>query len=731
LANGVNPTNMGKGDWTFYLSDAESNLGQSSVQALFNYEASQGVRFVVCKAQDGTSTGEWGYSASVVTAAHNAGLKIFAYGYLYGNYYGAGGEAAELSTTLSIISSTSPDGFVIDAETEYNNQPTAASNYCAGFKASYPNLFLSYSPFVDISEWPNYPYIQFGQYCDAVMPQAYFEVGPGYSPSGMVSYMDSQWSSWQNGLAGTQYASSIKPIVPICQAYNDQYFTDNGSDLISFVNDLKSDSTPATAGGYQGVSFFDADNETAQMRVEISEATIGTGGENAGEVSQSVANNTTFLTSQAFSCTFVMTNNGAIAWTNTDFSFNYTGGTQMGAASVTHASTNVPPGATTSFTINFTAPATPGTYTADFQMNDNYGYNFGQPVSLTVVISTGNGAALGPMTVPSSVPVGQSFSATVNMTNTGVVSWTSSGNYHLGSQSPEDNTTWGFDRVNLPSSSISPGQGAVFSFTPTAPSTPGTYAFAWAMVQDGVQWFGPTNSKNITVFIPVPSIITQPQSQTVNLGGAATFSVTVSNVGGPFYYQWALGGTNIVGACHRARCRNLFGERVEPGGSHGEFQRRADGRAAAVHHGAATKRNGDRRHRRELQRLRWWHAPVELSMELERRPDFRGQRQQLRAQQRAIDQCRNVRGDDFQFRRCREQRQRRAERHDHERRALYCHATRQSNCSRRLDGRFFCRCQRHVSAELSMERRLNQSRGRWRNLRLADAHAYDLERQRG
>jgi hypothetical protein len=181
-------------------------------------------------------------------------------------------------------------------------------------------------------------------------------------------------------------------------------------------------------------------------------------------------------------------------------------------------------------------------------MNDNYGYAFGQEVSLTVVISTGNGAALGPMTVPSSVPVGQSFSATVNMTNNGAVSWTAGGNYHLGAQSPQDNTNWGFGRVNLPSSPISPGQGAVFSFTPTAPSTPGTYAFAWAMVQDGVQWFGPTNSKNITVFIPLPSIISQPQNQTVNLGGTATFSVTVSNVGGPFSYQWALGGTNLVGA---------------------------------------------------------------------------------------------------------------------------------------------------------------------------------------
>jgi hypothetical protein len=50
---------------------------------------------------------------------------------------------------------------------------------------------------------------------------------------------------------------------------------ENGSDLINFVNDLKSDSAPATAGGYQGISFFDADAETPGMRTEIAEATIG------------------------------------------------------------------------------------------------------------------------------------------------------------------------------------------------------------------------------------------------------------------------------------------------------------------------------------------------------------------------------------------------------------------------------------------------------------------------
>ena len=264
----------GKGDWTFYLSSAESNLGKSG-QAFFNYEASQGVSWIVVKAQDGTTTGDWGYSSTVVTEAHNAGLKIYAYAYVYGNYYSGSGEADELSTTLSIINSTKPDGFVIDAEVEYQSQPTEAAAYASGIKAAYPNLFLAYAPFPIISDHESYPYIQFGEYCDAVMPQAYFETGSGYTPASMLSEIDSQWSYWDNIWATGGYPGSVKPIIPICQAYNDQYFTDNGSDLIDFVNDFKNDSNPATSGGYQGVSFFDADYETSGMRTEIADASIG------------------------------------------------------------------------------------------------------------------------------------------------------------------------------------------------------------------------------------------------------------------------------------------------------------------------------------------------------------------------------------------------------------------------------------------------------------------------
>lgn len=82
----------------------------------------------------------------------------------------------------------------------------------------------------------------------------------------------------------------------------------------------------------------------------------------------------------------------------------------------------------------------------------------------------------------------------VTMRNTGDTVWEtpnlSSNPHRLGSQNPQDNQTWGLNRVDL-STPVSPGDEYTFSFTITVPSPRRTfYDFQWRMVQDGVAWFG-------------------------------------------------------------------------------------------------------------------------------------------------------------------------------------------------------------------------------------------------
>ena len=100
-----------------------------------------------------------------------------------------------------------------------------------------------------------------------------------------------------------------------------------------------------------------------------------------------------------------------------------------------------------------------------------------------------NDATFVSQSVPTSMTVGQSYSVSVTMNNSGTKTWTQADLHRLGSQNPENNTTWGLSRVNVPTT-VAPGQNVTFYFTVTAPSTAGSYNFQWRMLQENVQWFG-------------------------------------------------------------------------------------------------------------------------------------------------------------------------------------------------------------------------------------------------
>jgi hypothetical protein len=87
------------------------------------------------------------------------------------------------------------------------------------------------------------------------------------SQTNAIARTDADWTAQQNLWA----ASAVKPIVPV--AYGATPVTPD--ELIEFANALKNDPSPATAGGYGGVSFYDADNHTADIWNAIGTVTIG------------------------------------------------------------------------------------------------------------------------------------------------------------------------------------------------------------------------------------------------------------------------------------------------------------------------------------------------------------------------------------------------------------------------------------------------------------------------
>ena len=194
LDNGVNPANLGKGDWIWQLPFCESSLSLAAndVQGVIDYEKAEGMQWITVKCGDGTIIYPQ-FNPDLISRAHNAGLKIFGYAYVYGSN-DVSGEIAVALNALNL----GADGFIIEAEDEYDNagQKTNATAYCRGIRAVYPTRFLAHTAFPIISDHPAFPNIEFGTNCDAVMPSAYWADIFGTNDAVMmVATLNTEWRS--------------------------------------------------------------------------------------------------------------------------------------------------------------------------------------------------------------------------------------------------------------------------------------------------------------------------------------------------------------------------------------------------------------------------------------------------------------------------------------------------------------------------------------------------------
>ena len=151
------------------------------------------------------------------------------------------------------------------------------------------------------------------------------------------------------------------------------------------------------------------------------------GTDNAAFVSKTVANGANFSPGQTFSCTFTMNNNGTTTWTangGAGYTLNRYSGTLNSAVFATPPPANVAPGANANFTVNFTAPNTPGSYTANFQMNSaspSLTY-FGAQVPLTINV-VNPGPTITTQPASKTVNPGVNTAFTVAATGSGALSY--------------------------------------------------------------------------------------------------------------------------------------------------------------------------------------------------------------------------------------------------------------------------------------------------------------------
>ena len=255
-------------------------------------------------------------------------------------------------------------------------------------------------------------------------------------------------------------------------------------------------------------------------------------------VSQGVP--TTMLPGGVYSVSVTFQNSGSSTWTKAGLyrlgDATSTPGTWNVVRADLSSTESVSSGQSKTFTFNVLAPSTAGTYNFQWRMVQENVAWFGDlspKVSVTVSGAAPRNASYVSQTVPSTVTTGASFPVSITMRNTGSNAWTLAGLYRLGDRSVNSPAiSWGTSRADLTSAeTIGNGQAKTFSFTATAPATPGTYKFQWQMVQENVAWFGDlTPVSTITVAAPVESVSAEfyPGGY---LAGGASYSVARDSLG--------------------------------------------------------------------------------------------------------------------------------------------------------------------------------------------------------
>ena len=108
------------------------------------------------------------------------------------------------------------------------------------------------------------------------------------------------------------------------------------------------------------------------------------------------------------------------------------------------------------------------------------------------------------MSVPNGMLNSGTSSVSVTMKNKGKANWTYAANFRLGSVG--DDATWGITRADIAAdATVYTGSNYTFAFDITAPGATGSKTFEWKMLKEGVEWFGQSCKKNISI-VDMPDV---------------------------------------------------------------------------------------------------------------------------------------------------------------------------------------------------------------------------------
>jgi len=225
----------GKGLWIWEIQALLSQYG--TIDAACQKCKDTNISYVIIKAGDGKNT--WPqFSKDLIGKFKFYGINVYAWSYVYGDDPVREAQIASWALNLGA------DGFVIDAESEYQGKNTQAVTMMTELRKGNPDSFVAYAPFAFIHLHKSFPYQEFGKYCDAVMPQMYWGT-MGMSVQDCINQTYQDFLQWQQIVP----AESVKPIIPVGQAYDNsqENYVLTPKDLTDFINGV---------AGYHSVNFW-------------------------------------------------------------------------------------------------------------------------------------------------------------------------------------------------------------------------------------------------------------------------------------------------------------------------------------------------------------------------------------------------------------------------------------------------------------------------------------------
>jgi hypothetical protein len=606
---GIDPWNLGKGDWVYSITDATNRVGGhvSSVtneNSLMLFYKSQGVRYFIIKSatSDKLFNGCYNFpqfTTNLVNIAHANGILIFAYNRSYGS--NVVGEIA----LCDYFFQRGADGFVFDAEAEWEsnqswigtNGPAKAWQLCSTVRSNWPTKFLAHAPFPIISLHNTFPYKEFGYWCDAIMPQIYHFSSSGIkgSASAAINWSDVNWRNWQQSLLNSNsivngqmiyWTNSIKPITPLQDVYGP--IIPNGvicegtanpypdKDVLEFIDYSAADPHAQTVGGYKGINFWRTDLQGAGQWAYIK---TGTSGTFPGVVNNIVIDDPRATVVGPWSAvkvfgatTTAATYYGATGTDTNSFGTNYLTKSQGIGTAYVQFTPNIgtagdydvyqwhPWRADASVSAPFVITYNGGSATVYANQQTNAGnwswlgrFNFAAGSTGNIRVTDGlldaGTVALADGIKLVFVPPVSVPAAPAGLTASAV----STSRIDLG---------W-TDRATNESSFIMaratngggpyvdiatlPANSTNYSNTNLAPNTTYYYVVRAVNAVGASTNSIPASATTLPVTATPPSINQQPQGQTVPIGQTATFSVSASGTP-PLSYQWRFNGLNLSGA---------------------------------------------------------------------------------------------------------------------------------------------------------------------------------------